>query len=109
MKNINNHKCHQEKIVELCLLLLRCHNVKNGKEASEGTEWKWPQTTSTEWPQDTLAVQATSQFLGSPRTSYSLRYCLDDVTTLKMTKKPVKLLKENPAKWAGLGKQNKGK
>ena len=31
-----------------------------------------------------------------------------DVTTLKMARKPVKLLKENPAGWTGEGKQSKG-
>ena len=31
-----------------------------------------------------------------------------DVTTLKIAKKPVKIQKENPAGYAGEGKQNKG-
>ena len=31
-----------------------------------------------------------------------------DVTTLKMARKPVKIQKENPARCAGEGKQNKG-
>ena len=37
-----------------------------------------------------------------------IRKVVVDVTTLKMARKPLKLQKENPAGYAGEGKQRKG-
>ena len=90
----------EDRIKVAILLLLRCHNVKNGKKV-----WSYRRKIQ----QDALGkVDRVKEIRRREKNGLKRICCCFDVTTLKMAREPVKLQKENPAGCAGEGRQSKG-